>query len=173
MSCPRWNGEELLGRTILLHAEQGLGDTLQFIRFATLVKGRGARVLVACPDPLIRLVTRCAGVDQVVDWKSTLPESDVHAPLLSLPAILETTLASLPADVPYLSADAATIETWRSLVTRDCLPSVGVLQTARATGLGPSRLESPGRGTARIPWTDGAPSRSLTSLAWPSCPASA
>jgi hypothetical protein len=118
MRSPRWDGGELRGRTILLHAEQGLGDTLQFIRFATLVKKRGPRVLVACPEPLMRIVSRCAGVDHVVDWKSTLPESDVHAPLLSLPAILGTSIATLPAEVPYLSADAETIETWRPVVTR-------------------------------------------------------
>jgi hypothetical protein len=73
---------------------------------------------VACPDPLIRLVTRCPGVDLVVDWKSRLPESDVHARLLSLPAILGTTLANLPAEVPYLSVDARTAEEWRPVVSR-------------------------------------------------------
>ncbi len=71
-----------------LIAEQGLGDTMQFIRFAPLVKARRAHVVVACPKALIRLVARCPGVDRVVDWKSTLPDCDVHASLLSLPAIL-------------------------------------------------------------------------------------
>ena len=82
---PRWCGEELAGRTILLCAEQGLGDILQFIRFAHLVKARGGRVLVACPDSLIRLAARCPGVDLAVDWTKPLPDSDVHAQLLSLP----------------------------------------------------------------------------------------
>ena len=97
VNSPRWTGEDLDGRSILLIAEQGLGDTLQFIRFAPLVKERQGRVVVACPKPLMRLVARCPGVDRVVDWKSALPECDVHASLLSLPAILGTTLANLPA----------------------------------------------------------------------------
>ena len=117
VKSPRWTGENLDGRSILLIAEQGLGDTLQFIRFAPLVKERNGHVVVACPKPLMRLVARCPGVSRVVDWKSTLPDCDVHAPLLSLPLILGTTLASLPAD-PYLSVDAGTVEKWRPIVLR-------------------------------------------------------
>jgi Flp pilus assembly protein TadD len=118
VDCPRWHGEDLQGRSILLHSEQGLGDTLQFIRFALLVKRRGGRVLVACPESLIRLLIGCPGVDLVVDWKSQLPDCDFHAPLMSLPAILGTTLASLPAEVPYLSADAKAVEEWRPAIER-------------------------------------------------------
>ncbi len=117
---PRWNGEDLAGRAILLHAEQGFGDTLQFIRFAPLVKERGGRVLIWCPNPLIRLVARCPGVDRVLDANSPIPDFQLHAPLMSLPAILGTRLDTLPDVVPYLSADAGTIERWRPLVER-CL----------------------------------------------------
>jgi hypothetical protein len=122
VDSPRWNGEALKGRSILLFAEQGLGDVLQFVRFAALVKDRGGRVSVACPQPLMRLVARCPGVDHVVDWKSPLPPADLSASLLSLPAILGTTLATLPADVPYLSADPATIDAWRPAVA----PALGL-----------------------------------------------
>ena len=115
VNSPRWTGEDLGGRSILLVAEQGLGDTLQFIRFAPLVKERNGRVVVACPKPLMRLVARCPGVDRVVDWKSALPECDVHAPLLSLPAILETTLANVPAE-SYLSVDSGSVERWQPIV---------------------------------------------------------
>ena len=115
---PRWNGEDLEGRTILLHAEQGLGDTLQFIRFAPLVKQRGGRVLVACPRTAVRLVARCRGVDLAVDWMSPLPDCDVQAPLLSLPAIFGTTLANLPAEIPYLGVDSEAVEDWRPVVAR-------------------------------------------------------
>jgi Flp pilus assembly protein TadD len=118
VNCPRWTGDDLDGRSILLVAEQGLGDTLQFIRYATLVEQRGGRVVVACPDSLIRLLTRCPGVDHVVDWNSPLPDCDVHAPLLSLPAILRTTLATIPAEIPYLSADAGTVQDWRPVVAQ-------------------------------------------------------
>jgi Flp pilus assembly protein TadD len=117
VQCPRWTGEDLAGRSILLVAEQGLGDTLQFIRFAPLVKERKGRVVVACPKPLMRIVARCSGIDRVVDWKSALPECDVHAPLLSLPMILGTTLANIPAG-PYLSVDSGTVEKWRPIVAR-------------------------------------------------------
>jgi len=115
---PLWGGDDLEGRTILLHAEQGLGDTLQFIRFAPLVKERGGRVVVACPAPLLRLVVGCAGVDVVVDWMKPLPDCDLQAPLLSLPAILGTTLADLPGQVPYLTVDGRTVHDWRPVVER-------------------------------------------------------
>ena len=117
VNSPRWTGEDLGGRSILLIAEQGLGDTLQFIRFAPLVKERQGQVVVACPKPLIRVVARSPGVDRVVDWKSAVPACDVHASLLSLPAILGTTLANLPAE-PYLSVDSGTVEKWRPIVAR-------------------------------------------------------
>lgn len=68
VKSPRWHGEDLEGRSILLVSEQGLGDTLQFIRFAPLVKGRAGRVELACPAPLTRLLAACPGVDRVVDW---------------------------------------------------------------------------------------------------------
>ncbi len=115
---PQWRGEDIAGRIILLHAEQGHGDALQFIRFAAAVKRRGARVLVACPESLLRLVARCPGVDSVQDWYAPIPECDVHSTLMSLPAILGTTLASLPGDFPYLSPDAATVDRWRPVVER-------------------------------------------------------
>jgi hypothetical protein len=90
---------------------------MQFIRFAPLVKDRAGHVVVACPKLLMRLVARCPGVDQVVDWKSALPDCDVHAPLLSLPMILGTHLANIPA-LPYLSVDSGTVEKWRPIVAR-------------------------------------------------------
>ncbi len=123
---PQWRGEDIQGRMILLHAEQGLGDVLQFIRFACAVRRRGPRrLIVACPETLVRLVSRCPGVDAVQDWYAPLPGCDVHAPLMSLPAILGTTLASLPGDYPYLSPDAATVQRWRPIVDR-CLESTAV-----------------------------------------------
>jgi Flp pilus assembly protein TadD len=118
VQSPRWTGEDLDGRTILLVAEQGLGDTLHFIRYAPLVKRRGGRVLVACPEPLMRLVARCPGIDHVADWLSPLPDSDCHVYLMSLPAILRTTLATIPAEVPYSSVDDRTLEAWQPVVAR-------------------------------------------------------
>jgi tetratricopeptide (TPR) repeat protein len=110
---PLWDGSPLEGRTILIHAEQGLGDTLQFIRYAPLVKQRGGTVIVECPTALGQLLAGCTGIDRLIARGAPLPPFDVHAPLLSLPRIFGTTLANVPADVPYLFADAALIEDWR------------------------------------------------------------
>jgi Flp pilus assembly protein TadD len=109
---PRWDGAPLQGRSILLHAEQGLGDTLQFVRYAPRVKARGGTVLLAAPRPLLALLSSVAGIDRLVDDAGPLPETDVHAPLLSLPLLFGTTLETIPANVPYLAA-ADRIERWR------------------------------------------------------------
>jgi tetratricopeptide (TPR) repeat protein len=113
LAQPRWDGSPLEGRTILLHLEQGLGDTLQFIRYAPLVKQRGGAVLVECPASLVPLLSRCPGIDRLVAQGSELPEFDVHAPLLSLPLLCSTTLATIPAQIPYLFPDPETVEYWR------------------------------------------------------------
>jgi tetratricopeptide (TPR) repeat protein len=112
-SQPLWDGQPLEGRTILLHAEQGLGDTIQFIRYAALVKQAGARVLVECQKPLVRLLAGCRGIDALIGRGDELPPFDVQAPLLSLPGIFGTSLETIPADVPYLFADPALAEQWR------------------------------------------------------------
>ncbi len=117
VSHPRWSGENLPEKTILLHWEQGLGDTLQFSRFVPQVAERVGKVWVYCQAPLYRLVARCPGVARVFDGTIPHPPFDVHAPLMSVPAILGTTLSTLPA-APYLSADSATIEHWRGEVAR-------------------------------------------------------
>lgn len=109
-----WNGEPLSGRTILLHAEQGFGDTIQFCRFAPHLKQRGARVLLLCPKPLQRLLGSLHGIDGVLtDGETPLPAVDFTLPLLSLPQALGVTLETIPADVPYLLPDPAAAEAWR------------------------------------------------------------
>jgi tetratricopeptide (TPR) repeat protein len=110
---PHWNGGPLDGRTILLVAEQGLGDTLQFIRFAPLVKERGGTVTVVCQKPLLPLLETCPGIDRLVAQGGVLPDFEVYAPLMSLPRILGTTLENLPASVPYLHARPELVESWR------------------------------------------------------------
>ncbi len=104
-SQPLWDGSPLHGQTILLYAEQGLGDTLHFIRYAPLVQERGGCVLVACQPLLRSLLSRCHGIDRLLPQGEFLPPFDVWAPLLSLPRIFGTTLATVPATVPYLFAD--------------------------------------------------------------------
>ena len=102
-SQPRWDGAELGGRRILLHCEQGYGDIIQFARYAPLVARRGGHVLLGCPEPLRTLLNTLPGVSEITTSPRDLP-FDVHAPLMSLPAIFGTTLADIPATVPYLTA---------------------------------------------------------------------
>ncbi len=109
---PRWDGQELAGKTILLDAEQGLGDTIQFIRYAALLAEKGVTVIVECPKPLVPLLRDCPGIDQVFAYGDDLPAFDVHVPLMSVPGILGTTLATIPANVPYLCARLALVEQW-------------------------------------------------------------
>jgi len=110
---PCWDGSPLDGQTILLYAEGGLGDTLHFIRYAPLVKNRGGTVLVACQQPLLRILETCAGIDRLVAQDSKLPPFDVQASLLSLPGLFGTTLATIPCQVPYLFANTKLVEHWR------------------------------------------------------------
>jgi Flp pilus assembly protein TadD len=110
---PRWDGSALAGRTILLHTEQGLGDMLMFIRYAPLVQQRGGSVVVECPGSLVPLFSRCRGIDRLVARGASLPGFNVHAPLMSLPYLLGTTLATIPAEVPYLYAEEERVESWR------------------------------------------------------------
>jgi tetratricopeptide (TPR) repeat protein len=113
----RWDGSPLHGRTILLHAEQGLGDTLQFIRYAPLVKERGCNVVFECPPALRPLLSNAQGFDLLVSQRAPLPPFDVEAPLLSLPGIFQTTVATVPAPVPYLHVDSKLVEQWHSQCT--------------------------------------------------------
>ncbi len=110
---PLWLGKEsLAGKTILLHSEQGLGDTIQFCRYAELVSGLGARVILEVDRPLIGLLKHLGGVSEVVAKDSTLPPFDYHCPLLSLPLAFKTNLETIPNSVPYLHAEAQRAQRW-------------------------------------------------------------
>lgn len=106
-SQPLWDGSNLQGKRILLHAEQGLGDTIQFIRYAPFVASRGGYVIVECQAPLIQLLQTVPGIHQLVAQGETLPQFDVHVPLLSLPHCLDTTLETIPTQIPYVSPPAS------------------------------------------------------------------
>ena len=110
---PLWlGGEPLSGKTILLHAEQGFGDTIQFIRYARLVAGLGARVICEVQPELVPLLSQLEGVE-IVARGDALPAFDLHCPLLSLPLAFGTDAASIPAGIPYLGAPAARVARWR------------------------------------------------------------
>ncbi|MDR3517529.1 MAG: tetratricopeptide repeat-containing glycosyltransferase family protein [Azospirillaceae bacterium] len=112
-SAPDWDGGPLAGRTLLLFCEQGFGDALQFVRFAPLAAARGGRVLLRTDPALAGLLARVSGIDQVIPYGAPLPSFDVQLPLLSLPRLFGTDLDSIPAAVPYLSADPAAVAVWR------------------------------------------------------------
>jgi tetratricopeptide (TPR) repeat protein len=113
---PRWQGEPPAGKRILLHCEQGVGDTLQMLRYVPLIAAKGGRVIVQCQPPLHRLLASQSGVEQVVPLGSSLPEFDVHCPFMSLPMVMQTGPATLPANVPYVNGDPKLAEAMASVV---------------------------------------------------------
>lgn len=117
MSQPAWDGGDLAGRTILLDGEQGLGSMIQFARYAPRLAARGTRVLLRVPPPLVALFRESlepphGAVAHVLARNEPPPPFDVHAPLMSLPHLCRTTLATVPADVPYLRADPGRTAAW-------------------------------------------------------------
>jgi tetratricopeptide (TPR) repeat protein len=153
---PLWlGGETLQGKTILLHAEQGLGDTVQFVRYAPLVAGLGARVIVEVQPPLTALLSDIVGISRTVSKGEPLPEFDVHCPLLSLPLAFKTDLDTIPATVPYLAAPEVRVTQWQDRLGRRASPRVGIAWAGsrtnrndhnRSISLGPlaSALQTPG-----------------------------
>ena len=114
-SQPCWDGSPLAGRRILVHGEQGLGDTIQFLRYLPLVAAAGGSVLAECQSAsLLPLVQRVPGVGAVFTMGEPLPPFDLQVPLLSLPYLFGTTLENIPPQLPYLSAPPERIAAWRT-----------------------------------------------------------
>ncbi len=120
-------------KTILIHAEQGFGDTVQFVRYAPLLARTGAKVVLEVPPPLAPLLASTAGVDAVIASGAALPAFDVHCPLPSLPLAFKTELATIPAEVPYVRADDERIAKWRSRLARLRAPRVALAWSGRAS----------------------------------------
>jgi Flp pilus assembly protein TadD len=123
---PLWNGEDLGGRTILLFAEQGLGDTIQFIRYAPQVAARGGRVVVETPPSLVRLVRGVEGVSEAVTPSESPPAYQVQLPLLSLPRVMGTRLETIPNRVPYITPAADVVSQWAANVGNEPTFRVGI-----------------------------------------------
>ena len=104
---PSWDGSAPAGKTLLVYPEQGLGDAVQFARYATLVAAAGARCVIRCPELLAPLFASIPGVAQISRDDEPLPAYDAHLPLLSLPRVFATTAESVPAAVPYLAVPEA------------------------------------------------------------------
>jgi len=128
-----WLGEYPLGRkTILLHAEQGLGDTIQFARYAPQLARTGAKVVLEVQPELTALLSRIEGVASVVGRGDALPAYDVHCPAGSLPLALRTDVATIPANVPYLAASDERVARWRERLGPLPSPRIAVAWSGRA-----------------------------------------
>jgi tetratricopeptide (TPR) repeat protein len=123
-----WLGSEnIAGKTILLHAEQGLGDTIQFARYVPHVAARGARVVLEVQRSLHTLMTSLPGGAQVVSAGDRLPYFDVHCPLMSLPLAFRTRLDTIPCEMPYLAASASKVDVWRDRLGEHAKPRIGLV----------------------------------------------
>jgi tetratricopeptide (TPR) repeat protein len=128
---PKWAGESLSGRTILIHCEQGFGDAIQFARFIPLVAERGGRVVLECPAQLKGLMERIEGVCEVVASGINLPPFDCHLPLMSLPRIFGTRVDSIPRTVPYLHPPLGKLAEWSSKFVDTRTFRVGIVWEGR------------------------------------------
>jgi tetratricopeptide (TPR) repeat protein len=123
---PAWDGSPLDGAWILLHAEQGYGDTLQCVRYVSMVAGRGGRVALRCQWDLGRLLENAPGVERIESGKEVPQGYDVHAHLMSLPHIFGTSLDTVPADVPYLAPAKDLVDKWAKRLGNDEELKVGL-----------------------------------------------
>ena len=130
---PLWTGaQSLKGRTILLHAEQGFGDAIQFVRYAPLVAERGASVVLEVQPELARLMESVAGVARVVARGDKLVPFDLHCPLMSLPRAFGTSVATVPAAIPYLRVGAAEVTAWAARLPQG-RPRIGICWAGRSS----------------------------------------
>ncbi|HWE74152.1 MAG TPA: tetratricopeptide repeat protein [Stellaceae bacterium] len=128
--APEWRGEALNGAAILIHAEQGFGDAIHFARYIPMVAARGGRVIFEAPVELHRVFATIDGIDEIVAFGDRLPEFAWQCPLLSLPLAFGTTLRNVPDTVPYLTADAESVEFWQRRMAGPAL-KVGLVWAGR------------------------------------------
>ena len=134
IDVPQWDGSSLDGKAILLTPEQGLGDTIHFIRYAAWLKEKySCRVLFHSPKALSELLSSCAGIDQMVTDLKELPPVDYFAPLMHVPGVLRQTPADFPAQVPYLFAEPVRVEEWRERLAEYSGRKIGIVWRGSAT----------------------------------------
>ncbi len=150
--APHWQGKEsIAGKKILLHHEQGLGDTIQFVRYVKLVKNLGAKVILEVPQSLIGLLKNTEYVDQLIPTGDDLPDYDYHCPIISLPLAFNTEIHSIPFADRYLRADEIKTEYWKRRFGLSDRLKVGVIWSG---GLPPNQPELRARNERRnIPLT--------------------
>ncbi|CAE6840777.1 hypothetical protein R75465_06705 [Paraburkholderia aspalathi] len=131
---PRWDGRPIPGKTLLIHDEQGFGDTFQFMRMVPWAKARsGARVVLEVNAEILSLAQRSQGFDDIVVRGSLPPAFDLHCEMMSLPMAMSLTLAELPGQIPYLSADPQRFGKWRERLADLPRPLVALVWAGRPT----------------------------------------
>lgn len=123
---PTWQGQDLQGKTILLYAEQGLGDSFQFIRYAKLLKSMGANIIFEAQKPLKKILSLCPYLDTVMVAGEPIPSFDYQLPLMSCPLVFNTTLDTVPHEIPYLYADKSLTEQWNDKLKHDTHLKIGI-----------------------------------------------
>ncbi|MCK9918828.1 tetratricopeptide repeat protein [Microbacteriaceae bacterium K1510] len=130
-SQPQWRGEDIAGKTIFLHAEQGFGDSIQMLRYLPLVKAKGARIVLELPDALVPLLGPMAEGVTVFNRGTPLPPFDVHCPLMSLPLAFGTRVETVPAEVPYLHVPAERLDRWRARLPKGETRRIGLVWSGK------------------------------------------
>jgi tetratricopeptide (TPR) repeat protein len=131
---PLWRGsDDIAGKTVLLHAEQGFGDTIQFCRYLPLLAERGARVILEVQNVLRELMSTLAGAPEIVSRGDPLPDFELHCPLLSLPLAFGTRLETIPAATPYLRASAPAAMNWNVRLGPKSRPRIGLAWSGSPT----------------------------------------
>jgi len=129
----RWNGEDVAGKTVLIHHEQGYGDTLQFVRYVPKVRKLGARVILAVPAGLRRLLGVMRDCAAIVSEGDPVPAHDYYCPMISLAAVFRTTPETVPPEVPYLTPDPKLVAHWKERLGDKTRPRIGILWSGRQT----------------------------------------
>ncbi|KAA3595638.1 MAG: tetratricopeptide repeat protein [Candidatus Scalindua sp. AMX11] len=127
---PKWDGSSLNGKSILVHAEQGYGDTIQFVRYLPLIKERGGHVIFECNQDLLCLLQNGVAIDRLVERPAvgvTTVQFDFHVPLLSLPGIFGTDSVTIPSNIPYISLDRERVKRWHSRFVHDKNFKIGLV----------------------------------------------
>ncbi|MBF0184233.1 MAG: glycosyltransferase family protein [Magnetococcales bacterium] len=161
-AIPRWDGSSLQEKTILIVAEQGFGDTVQFVRYLPKLKAMGAQVLLSCQAALIPLLRPLPCIDAIATAEQfTWPEQiDCYSPLLSLPMLLATQAETIPATIPYLWADPLLVKQWQSLLPSPPKRRIGLVWQGK-----PLHQDDPLRRRS-CPWQALAPLASLPGITW-------
>lgn len=134
LDLPRWNGLSFAGKRLLIHDEQGFGDTIQFVRYLPIVKALGGTVIFETRKPLINILRGFPGIDELVERsndKEAYTGCDLYMPLLSLPGIFNTTVVTIPDKAPYLYADSGKKDYWLGRLKGDGL-KVGLVWAGKA-----------------------------------------